>query len=52
MIDAFAHACRFSNCTHTHEPDCAVSAAVAAGGVPLGRLESYRALFAGDQERS
>lgn len=44
--------CRFGrSCTHTHEPDCAVSAAVAAGGVPVERLESYRALLAGDEER-
>lgn len=43
-------ACRFGrSCTHSHEPDCAVSAAAAAGGVPPQRLESYRALLAGDE---
>lgn len=44
--------CRFGrSCTHTHEPDCAVSAAAAAGEVPTARLDSYRALLAGDDER-
>lgn len=42
--------CRFGrSCTHTHEPSCAVSAAVAAGDIPMARLESYRALLAGDE---
>lgn len=42
--------CRFGrSCTHSHEPDCAVSAAAAGGDVPPGRLESYRALLAGDE---
>lgn len=44
--------CRFGrSCSHTHEPDCAVGAAVEAGRVPERRLESYRALLAGDDER-
>jgi len=33
--------CRFSNCTHIHEPDCAVLAAVQAGQIPFRRYESY-----------
>jgi len=33
--------CHFSNCTHTHEPDCAVLAAVEAGTVPRRRYVSY-----------
>ncbi len=38
--------CRFtSSCTHTHEPDCAVQAAVEAGEVSRERYESYRALL-------
>lgn len=41
--------CRFGrSCTHTHEPGCAVRAAVEAGAVPAARFESYRALLAGD----
>ncbi len=33
--------CQFSDCTHTHEPNCAVLAAVAAGRVSQDRYESY-----------
>lgn len=36
-----APACRFYNCTHTHEPGCAVREAVARGEVALSRYESY-----------
>ncbi len=34
-------ACQFSNCTHTHEPGCAVLAAVEHGGVHPDRYASY-----------
>ena len=33
--------CRFYNCTHTHEPGCAVREAVARGEVARSRYESY-----------
>jgi len=33
--------CYFSGCTHIHEPDCAVRAAVASGAVDPARYESY-----------
>jgi len=33
--------CKFNNCTHTHEPQCAVLAAVEAGDLPAHRYESY-----------
>jgi len=37
--------CRFGNsCTHTHEPDCAIHAAVESGDLDRGRYESYAAL--------
>ena len=35
------HPCAFSDCTHTHEPDCGVKQAVAAGEIPKPRYESY-----------
>ena len=37
--------CRFDNCTHTHEPGCAVRAAVARGAVSAARYESYVAML-------
>lgn len=33
--------CRFYNCTHTHEPQCAVRAAVEKGAIAWSRYESY-----------
>jgi ribosome biogenesis GTPase len=38
--------CRFDNCSHDHEPKCAVRDAVAAGKVSLPRYESYVKLLA------
>jgi ribosome biogenesis GTPase len=40
--------CRFPNCTHTHEADCAVKNAVADGWLDVRRYESYCQLFAGE----
>lgn len=34
-------ACRFYNCTHTHEPGCAVAEAVRTGEIAPSRYESY-----------
>lgn len=34
--------CRFANCRHTGEPDCALDAAVREGSVSARRLEMYR----------
>ncbi|HVF74051.1 MAG TPA: ribosome small subunit-dependent GTPase A [Acidimicrobiales bacterium] len=43
-IEALAGQCRFSDCTHEVEPDCAVAAAVASGDLHPARLASYRKL--------
>jgi ribosome biogenesis GTPase len=36
-----AGSCRFANCSHTHEPDCAVLAAVTEGSIDGERHRSY-----------
>lgn len=38
--------CRFSDCLHRAEPDCAVRAAVMEGEIPPSRYESYQTLLA------
>lgn len=43
-VEAFAVDCRFSDCTHTHEPGCDVLAAVDDGRLELDRLRSWRKL--------
>lgn len=40
-IVAHGLGCRFQNCSHTHEPDCAVAAAVDAGEMAASRYSSY-----------
>ncbi len=40
----FLNECYFSSCTHTHEPDCAVRAAMAAGQISDDRYQSYMRL--------
>lgn len=37
----FSPRCKFNDCTHTHEPDCAVIAAVEADEIPHRRYQSY-----------
>ncbi len=42
---AYLGQCRLSDCTHLHEPDCAIRAAVANGSLDSERYESYGKLF-------
>ena len=42
--------CKFPNCTHTHEADCAVKNAVADGLLDERRYSSFCHLFAGELE--
>jgi ribosome biogenesis GTPase / thiamine phosphate phosphatase len=37
--------CRFTDCTHLHEPDCAVQAAVSQGLIAGSRYASYRKIL-------
>ncbi|MEO8246852.1 MAG: ribosome small subunit-dependent GTPase A [Chloroflexota bacterium] len=41
-------ACAFNDCTHVHEPRCAIRAAVQRGEISEERYESYRRLVAGE----
>lgn len=45
-VEALAGQCRFSDCTHTKEPGCAIRAAIAAGDLPEERLRAYEKLQA------
>lgn len=40
-FDDLALECRFNDCTHTHEPGCAVKAAVEDGSLSGARYDTY-----------
>ncbi len=42
--------CRFYNCTHTHEPGCAVREAVECGTIAPERYESYLKMLSDDEK--
>lgn len=44
-FDDLAIDCRFNDCSHTHEPECAVKDAVEADDVSEGRYETYLRLM-------
>lgn len=48
-MKAYLHDCRYSGCTHDHEPDCAVRAAVEAGTISADRYDSYLRLLHGEE---
>jgi ribosome biogenesis GTPase len=41
----FHHQCRYPDCTHAHEPDCAVRIALESGKIRPDRYENYRRLL-------
>jgi len=43
-FDDFLGACRFNNCTHTNEPDCAIKKAVEDGEISFSRFQSFQRL--------
>ncbi|MCI5875571.1 MAG: ribosome small subunit-dependent GTPase A [Prevotella sp.] len=44
-IFRYSHDCRFSNCTHTHEPGCAVLDAVEHHYIAASRYQSYLSML-------
>jgi ribosome biogenesis GTPase len=44
-IAAAAAGCRFGDCSHTHEPGCAVKAALGQGWVSSMRYQSYKKIY-------
>jgi ribosome biogenesis GTPase len=49
-IAELAQRCRFHDCSHAHEPGCAVRDALATGGIDPGRYASYLKLRKEDEE--
>ena len=49
-IFRFSHGCRFNNCTHTHEPGCAVLKAVEEHYIAASRYQSYLSMLADKDE--
>ncbi|WEV45895.1 ribosome small subunit-dependent GTPase A [Streptococcaceae bacterium ESL0687] len=44
-IRHYSHGCKFRECTHTHEPSCAVKEAVAKGEILQSRYDDYLQLL-------
>ncbi|WP_375450396.1 ribosome small subunit-dependent GTPase A [uncultured Devosia sp.] len=51
-ITDLAPLCRFRDCTHAHEPGCAVQAAIAAGSLDPERLARWRKLSEENQSNT
>ena len=49
-IFQYSHDCRFNNCTHTHEPGCAVREAVERHDISESRYNSYLSMLKDEDE--
>jgi ribosome biogenesis GTPase len=47
-IRAYNNQCRFNNCCHVNEPNCAVRKAVEEGKIPSSRYQNYLAILEAD----
>jgi ribosome biogenesis GTPase len=47
-IRAYNNQCRFNNCCHVNEPNCAVKKAVEEGMIPSSRYSNYLAILEAD----
>jgi ribosome biogenesis GTPase len=45
-FEAFQASCRFADCSHSHEPSCAVREAAATGALDASRYETYLRILA------
>ena len=50
-FEAHADGCRFSPCTHSHEPECGVKNALDSGSIKPSRYQSYLKILAEVEER-
>lgn len=41
--------CRFNNCTHTNEPDCAIMVSMEKGEIDEGRYHNYISILSGEE---
>jgi len=48
-LRALMHACKYTNCTHLHEPGCAVKEAVKNGEISMIRYDGYLRIMANDE---
>ena len=42
--------CKFNNCLHIHEPNCAIKKALDSNEIAFSRYRSYRQILAGEEE--
>ncbi len=47
----FSHECQFGNCTHIHEPGCAVKKAVEENVIARTRYQSYLSILQSNEEK-